>query len=202
MNYKREFDSGEAAWYRNWIDAAIEWREDRHVFCGQGNYLNRKVDSVTQLQYCQNAGADGTCNYSYYETADENMNGNPETDFTWYTYVASNIFTSPVDTPDMPWRDPNTAIEGTLWGQVINDTTGEPIDGAEVQVGASTPVLTDGNGYYVVTLLPASPGGTSYSVAPTWMAAIRSSSAASTCFPVGSRVRTLSCASFGQGLAT
>jgi uncharacterized lipoprotein YddW (UPF0748 family) len=164
MNYKREYEASEASWYRDWVDAAIGWRYDRHIFCGQGNYLNRKVDSVTQLQYCLNAGADGTCNYSYYETADENMNGSPESDFTWYTYVASNIFTSTVETPGMPWRDPNTATEGTLWGQVVNGTTGEPIDGATVQVGGIPSVLTDGNGYYVVTLIPADPGGTPRSV--------------------------------------
>lgn len=164
MNYKREWYSSEDQWYRNWVDAAIGWRYDRHIFCGQGNYLNPKADSVTQLQYCLSAGADGVSNFSYAATADENMNGNPESDWSWYTYVASNVFTSPVATPDMPWRDPATATEGTLWGQVIDASTSEPIDGATVQVGALDAVQTDGNGYYVVTLVPAAGGGTLYDI--------------------------------------
>ncbi len=164
MNYKREFDTTEAAWYRQWVDAAIGWSYSRHVICGQGNYLNRKIDSVTQLQYCYSAGADGTCNYSYDATADENINGTPETDWTWYTYVSTFIFTTATTVPVMPWRDPATATEGTLWGQVIDDNTGLPVDGADVQVGGLATVQTDGNGIYVVTLIPAASGGTSYTV--------------------------------------
>ncbi len=164
MNYKREYNSSEAQWYRNWVDAVLGWRYDRHMFCGQGNYLNTKADSVTQLQYSLNAGADGTSNYSYYATADENMNGIPETDWTWYTYVSNNLFLTPVTTPEMPWRDPVTADEGTLWGRVADPATDEPIDGATIQVGLIDSVETDGNGYYVVTMIPADPGGTAYDI--------------------------------------
>ncbi|MBU0638986.1 MAG: carboxypeptidase-like regulatory domain-containing protein, partial [Planctomycetes bacterium] len=151
-------------WYRNWVDAALGWRYDRQMICGQGNYLNPKADSVTQLQYSVTAGADGTSNYSYYETADENMNGNSEHDTSWFGYVATNLFTTAVATPAMPWRDPALADEGTLWGRIMNGTTGEPIDGATVTVGALDAVETDGNGYYVVTLIPASTGGSQYNV--------------------------------------
>jgi len=62
----------------------------------------------------------------------------------------------------MPWRNPVTATEGTLWGQVTR--AGVPVDDAVVQVGALPTVQTDGNGYYVVTLIPATSGGTSYDV--------------------------------------
>jgi uncharacterized lipoprotein YddW (UPF0748 family) len=162
MNYKREYDASQAAWYRNWVNAAIGWRYDRHMVCGQGNYLNRKVDSITQLQYALNAGADGTCNYAYYTTADENMNGSPESDWSWYPYVAANLFTTSVDLPDMPWRDPATAVEGTLYGRITHADTGEPIDGASVQLTGLSAVETDGNGYYLVTMVPAAPGGSTY----------------------------------------
>lgn len=164
MNYKREWDPPEDSWYRNWVDAAVGWRYDRHMICGQANYLNPKADSVTQMQYAINAGADGTCNYSYTGTADENKNGTAESDWTWYTYVSTNLFTSAVSTPTMPWRNPATATEGTLWGQVIDFGTGEPIDGATVQVGGLSPVQTDGNGYYVATLIPAGSAGSAYTV--------------------------------------
>jgi uncharacterized lipoprotein YddW (UPF0748 family) len=165
MNYKREYLSNQAQWYRNWVNAALGWRYERHIFCGQGNYLNTKADSVTQLQYCLSHGADGTSNYSYYETADEDTDGDPESDWTWYTYVSDHVFATSVPTPGMPWRDPNTATEGTLWGRVADPATGEPIDGAQVRVGSLLPVQTDGNGYYVVTLIPAAAGGTAYDIA-------------------------------------
>lgn len=164
MNYKREYSTYQAQWFRNWVDAAIGWRYQRHMFCGQGNYLNTKADSVTQLAYALSAGADGISNYSYYSTADQHMNDTPENDWTWYTYVAANLFTTAVEPPTMSWRDPNLATEGTLWGRVTDPATGLPIDGASVKVGTLTTMETDGNGYYVVTLIPASVGGTTYTV--------------------------------------
>ncbi len=167
MNYKDERNPTHAQWYRNWINAAIGWRYARHMYCGQGNYMNSKANSVVQLQYVYAAGADGSCNYSYYSTADENDDGAAEADFTWYPYVSSHVtglFTSPVATPTMPWRNPATATEGTLWGRVTDYATGGPIDDATVQVGSLPVVNTDGNGYYVVTLVPAAAGGTAYNV--------------------------------------
>ncbi len=167
MNYKREHVASNATWYRNWVDAAIDWSYGRHVICGQANYLNSKANSVTQLAYVYNAGADGTMNYSYVGTADENLDGSWENDWTWYNYVGSQLFTAPVSTPTMPWRDPATAVEGTLWGQITDYATGLPVDDAEVKVGSRPAVRTDGNGYYVVTRAPSSAAGTLYSVTVT-----------------------------------
>jgi hypothetical protein len=64
----------------------------------------------------------------------------------------------------MPWRNPATATEGTLWGRVVNGTTGQPVEFATVQAGAQPSVETDSNGYYVLTMLPAAAAGTNYSV--------------------------------------
>ena len=165
MNYKREYNTAQAAWYRNWVDAAIDiWSYERQIFCGQGNYLNRKADSVTQLAYCRAAGADGMVNYAYDATADENMDGTTEQDWTWYAYVASNFYTTSDTPPTMPWRDPNTAVEGTLWGRVTDDASGSPWDGADVWINGVDAVETDGNGYYILTMIPASAGGTDYTV--------------------------------------
>jgi len=165
MNYKREYDSSQARWYRNWVDAMLDWRYDRHMFCGQANYLNTKADSIAQMQYAQDAGADGIMNFSYDGTADEDMDGVPEADWTWYDYVSTNFFNLPTFTPTMPWHDPARAVEGTLWGKIADSVTGEPIDGSLVQVGALDVIETDGNGYYVVTMLPAAQGGTAYDLA-------------------------------------
>ena len=126
MNYKREHVAPQDNWYRNWVDAAIGWRYARHVYCGQANYLNTMANSITQLQYCLGEGADGIANYSYYATTDSNMDGDWENDWGWYSYVSSQLFTQTVDTPVMSWRDPNQATEGTIWGQVYNETAGAP----------------------------------------------------------------------------
>lgn len=164
MNYKREHVGSQASWYRNWIDAAVDWSGPRYVVCGQANYLNTKANSVAQLAYGLSSGANGVCNFSYDATADENMNGTPEADWTWYGYVSDHLFTAPAAVPSLPWRDPNLATEGTVWGRVTDGATGQPVDGASVQVGGLPPVQTDGNGYYVVTLAPAAAGGTNYTV--------------------------------------
>lgn len=166
MNYKREHTGSQAQWYRNWVDAALSnWSYDRHLACGQGNYLNTKANSVAQLAYALNAGADGIVTFSYDATADENTNGTPESDWTWYTsYLPTNLFTQVAITPDMPWRDPATATEGTLWGRVMNDTTNEPIERAIIDIPGQPTIYTDGNGYYVATLLPATQSGTAYDI--------------------------------------
>ncbi|RMF80680.1 MAG: hypothetical protein D6744_07970 [Planctomycetota bacterium] len=167
MNYKRESSSSQANWYRNWVDAALNWSGDRHLVAGQGNYLNKKSDSVTQMAYALAQGADGACNFSYASTADEDLNGTPEQDWSWYSYVASNLYTSPASVPTLPWRNAATATEGTAWGRVYDDASGAPFDGATVQVGGLPAVQTDGNGYYVATLIPSSGGGSTYDVTAT-----------------------------------
>ena len=162
MNYKREHVDPQDDWFRHWVDAAIDWRYARHMYCGQANYLNTMTNSIMQLEYVLNAGADGSSNYSYYATADSDMDGNYENDWGWYSYVGAQLFTDVVDTPVMPWRDPNLATEGTIWGQVYNQTADEPVDYATVQIVGWDSFVTDGNGMYVATLVPAAAGGTLY----------------------------------------
>lgn len=162
MNYKREAVSSQATWYRNWIDKIVVWRHNRHAFCGQANYLNSMAGSVTQLQYCLDKGANGTVNYSYVGTVDADEDGDWETDWNWYNYITT-LFTEPVPTPSMPWRDPATATEGTIFGRVLDAITGQPIDNASVsRYGSSSVAQTDGNGYYILTLVPASGPGAVY----------------------------------------
>ena len=166
MNYKRDHDSSEYNMYRSWVTKAVnDWRYDRHMFCGQGNYLNTKANSVAQLNYAYSAGADGSVNYAYDATADEDMNGSPEADWTWYPYVQTNVFSVPAVTPTMDWRDPDSAVEGTIWGVVTDCLTGLPLENATVTLnGSGGSAYTDGNGYYVITMAPAVAGGTSYTL--------------------------------------
>jgi len=169
MNYKREHCPDQAAMFRSWIDKAVIWKGPRHAYCGQGSYLNSMADSVSQMQYVLNVkGAEGACNYSYWgsramETiCDDN---DPWThDPAWFPYVAGAIYTAPASPPSLPWRDPATAVEGTVWGQVLQHTTGEPLDDATVTVSERPAVKTDGNGYYTVTLVPATPAGRAYPI--------------------------------------
>lgn len=162
MCYDREYNSTQALYYRHWVDKCMIWRYDRHMYVGQAAYLNTMAGSVTQMAYAYDKGAEGTSNYSYYVTVDANMDGTGEHDVGWYPYVQANLFNEPAPTPSMPWRSPATATEGTLWGRVTMG--GAPVDDAVVQVGTLTAVRTDANGYYVVTLIPATASGTSYEV--------------------------------------
>jgi uncharacterized lipoprotein YddW (UPF0748 family) len=141
-------------WYRNWVDAAQVWKHERFICIGQANYLNSKANSVTQMLYARNAGAEGMINYSYYATADEDDDG-WENDWTWYPYVATNLYTTTAQVPDMPWRDPADATKGTIFGRVtMHAAADEPVDDAEVTVSEVGTVNGDGNGYYIVTMVP------------------------------------------------
>ncbi len=161
MVYKRENDATQKTDYRNWVDRFLScWRGDRHVYIGQASYLNASfADSVTQMQYALDQ-VDGVVNYSYWVTRYNNQN-----DTTWYTsYLPTNLFTETVATPHMDWRDPATATEGMIWGRVTDANTGLPVDDATVQVDAGSAVQTDGNGYYVVTRVPATGAGGMHAV--------------------------------------
>lgn len=162
MLYYREYNASQYNWYRNWVNAALGWRYDRHMYLGQANYLNTMADSITQMQYAYDQGSDGSVNYSYYSTVDSNKDGATENDWAWYNYIGQNYFTSDAPIPSMPWRSPTTATEGTVFGRVVDGTTGASIENAAVQVGALPSVLTDANGYFVVTLVPASGAGSPY----------------------------------------
>lgn len=157
MTYYAE--SSYPTYYRNWVNKEMAWRYDRHMVVGPGIYLNTFSQSLTQMQYAQNAGADGLSTYSYRVTRSD-----AGSVWDWYPYVAANLWTEAASVPSMPWRDPAMAVEGTLWGRVTASGSGDPLDDAQVQVGALDAVRTDGNGYYAVTLIPASSGGTNYTV--------------------------------------
>ncbi len=142
------------SWYEHWVDQEMVWRYDRHIFVGPGIYLNDFADSAFEISYARGAGADGICTYSYAGTSSSG------TDWSWYSYAASTVFPEPAPTPAMPWRDPNTATEGVVYGRVIDGATGEPIDDATIMVNGFALTQTDGNGFYVITHLSAAAGGT------------------------------------------
>jgi uncharacterized lipoprotein YddW (UPF0748 family) len=164
MNYKA--NSNNASLYTAYCDRAYScWRYDRHIYMGLGAYLNPKSNTVTQLQYAfygqsGGTGFNGAVTYSYgvpYATSFDDGN-------SWWSYAVANIYTNTVSTPAMPWRNPATATTGTIWGRVQDASTGEYIDDATVTVSGGPSVKTDGNGYYVTTMLSATTTGTAYSL--------------------------------------
>ena len=81
----------------------------------------------------------------------------------WWAYAAATVYTNVVSTPTMPWRNSATATEGIVWGQVKDFNTGLVVDDATVTVTGGPTVKSDGNGYYIATLVPATAGGTAHS---------------------------------------
>ncbi len=141
-------------WFENWVNQALVWRYQRHIFTGPGIYLNDFADSLYQINYAIAAGADGVSTYSYATTRDG------MTDWSWYSLVSSQAFTDPAVPPAMPWRDPAAATEGAVYGRVVDGATGEPIDDATVRINGFDVTYTDGNGFFVITRLAADPNGT------------------------------------------
>jgi len=168
MDYKQEHCGTQNTQYRNWVDRTLNcWKFDRHVYVGQALYLNTFANSINQMQYALNAGAEGTVNYSYFGTRILNppvCDGGFSSDATWFSHVRTNLFASPAPTPVMPWRDPATAVEGTLYGRVTRFSDGQPVDDALVQTAGMADVRTDGNGWYVVTRVPSVATGTAKSL--------------------------------------
>ena len=121
MNYKREYDEDQAPDYRIWADFIVNnaSTNGRHAVDGQGAYLNSINDTITQMQYDRSIGAQGHATYSYSGT---NKDGQPASDF--WNAVSTNLYTSPVPTPDMPWKTAPTT--GILFG-TVRDTV-KPID--------------------------------------------------------------------------
>ncbi len=138
----------------NWVDRITEcWQYNRQVFPGIGAYLNPNATIANHIYYLRSKGLKGYSTYSY---AVANNSGTPS---DWWAYAAANVNTTVVSTPTMSWRNPATATEGILWGRVTDYNTGLPVDDATVNVTGWSTVKTDGNGYYVATLVPATAVG-------------------------------------------
>jgi len=162
MGYKREACSSNAADYRGWVDCSLNnWRTDRHVYSGQGNYLNSLPESFVQMQYAIDQGADGSVNFSYWATegvyTDDCGSRTSINNSDWYNQVADQVFTSPAPVPQMPWRDPAISTQGVVWGQVTDAVSADPIDDATVEIPGVAEAQTDANGIYLIARVPALP---------------------------------------------
>jgi uncharacterized lipoprotein YddW (UPF0748 family) len=143
--------------FNTWADrSAACWQYTRQIFPGMGGYLTTDATIAGYINYTRSKGLLGNSIYSY---AVPNSAGNSD----WWAYAAANVYTNIVSTPPMPWRNPATATEGIVWGRVTDANTGLFVDDATVTVTGGPTVKTDGNGYYIATLVPATAGGTVHS---------------------------------------
>ena len=166
MTYYREHNAQQAPWYRNWVNKELIWANGRHLYVGPGVYLNTIANSMIQLRYARDAGAQGLATYSYWSTADQDTNGSPENNLDFYTQIATELFTENVPTPAMSWKNLATATTGVVYGKVVEDATSKPLDGAKVYVGGQQ-TWTDPNGTYML-VLPAVGPMTEYTVTVTY----------------------------------
>ncbi|HOQ87952.1 MAG TPA: family 10 glycosylhydrolase [Phycisphaerae bacterium] len=168
MNYKRDHCPSQYNMYRSWVDKIQLWKGPRHAYCGQATYLNSFANSLAQMQYTL-ARLEGVCTYSYAgtranDTTCDDGDDSWTSDWSWYPHVGSTVYATPAVPPSLPWRNPATATEGTVWGRVFDFATGQPIDDATVTVYGRPAIKTDANGYYTVTLVPAVAAGSAYAM--------------------------------------
>jgi uncharacterized lipoprotein YddW (UPF0748 family) len=152
MNYKNYTSNGSL--YRGYCDRAFScWRYSRHIYMGLGSYLEPTNEVMSELQYAYfTNGFNGCVTYSY---------GVPSNDGgDWWSFAGTNIYATVMTTPAMPWRNPATATQGLMWGRVIDAKTGSYVDDATVAVTGGPTMRTDGNGYFVATMIPATAAGT------------------------------------------
>ena len=144
--------------FNSWASLCAScWQYNRQIFPGIGAYLNTDATIAAEITYTRSLGLKGNCIYSY---AVPNSAGTSD----WWAYAAVNVYTNVVSTPPMPWRNPATATEGIVWGRVSDYNTSSNVDNATIAVTGGPTVKTDGNGYYVATLVPATTNGTTHSV--------------------------------------
>ena len=143
--------------FKSWADRITScWISVRPVFMGM-SFSGLDIPTISsQISYLRDKGLKGYATYSYYTAP-----------ASWWSYAAANVNTSMVSTPPMPWRNPATATEGMMWGRVKDGATGLYVDDATVSITGGPTVLTDGNGYYVATLIPATASGTVYATTAT-----------------------------------
>ncbi len=140
--------------FNTWVDRCVGcWQYNRQIFSGIGAYLYSNATIADEISYLRSKGLKGYSTYSY---------AVPTSGSGWWSYAAANVNTSTATVPTMPWRNPATATEGIVWGRVKDASTGLYVDDATVTVAGGPTVKTDGNGYYVATLVPATAGGTAH----------------------------------------
>ena len=159
MNYKREFDEGQAQDYREWSKLLAETKNGHHAVSGQGAYLNETEDTIAQMRSdLSNPEIDGVCTYCYTQPRKDRSSA-VVPDEAFYSAVRAELFSEPLHTPPAEWLDnPSTGILGG-YVKVGNDAG----DGAKVVLKPGGKVTkTDGTGFFA--FLRLAPGKYTVSV--------------------------------------
>jgi len=192
MNYDREHDTNQQAWFRNWVEWEKDHQYGRAVIPSPAAYLNYISGSLAQAAAVQapsglGHNALGTVFYSYAVT---NLDGQPNSVFYAALSQPSGYGTppwaSPVSAPTLPWKASPTV------GHLVGWASGPagPLDRATVQVTGpvNRTLLSDANGFFGAVDLPpgsyaaevvgADPayrylGGTVTAGSVTWLSACR-----------------------------
>lgn len=145
-----------AADWNNWSKFAKEHRYGRHLALGPGVYLNTLSNAIVQMRSTRTPvaaapRAEGVVCYSYAVTSKDSTRDEflrALTQPTAHDRIAPPMFASPSLPPTMPWKSSGATV--ALLGTVRDAVTGQPIDGAEIEVCApeARVLRTDANGFY------------------------------------------------------
>ena len=93
MNYKSESDPEAAKLFREWIDAMVRWRHDRHAYNGMST---RNVDGfIAQIGASRKGGTDGVVGFAF--NASRNR-------MPLATTLREAVFQTRVPVAPMPWK--------------------------------------------------------------------------------------------------
>ncbi|MBX7234121.1 MAG: family 10 glycosylhydrolase [Caldilineales bacterium] len=160
MNYDREADARQRAWFDAWLAWEKDHHADGHLAIGLGAFLNsidHTLDQVTRVRApAANGGrAQGHCFYAY---ANTNVNLLPRAAFLSALVEGERaVFPTFVPPPVMPWKTEPTlgAIKG-----FASFEDGRPGDGVSLLLTAADgvelpPIVVSGTGFFGATrLLP------------------------------------------------
>jgi len=160
MNYDREADARQRAWFDAWIEWEKNQRGDRHLAIGVGAFLNDISDTLAQARRALAPLATGQTaqGIAFYSYAAVDKDGSPR-EALFRALAATDpdglqpIFAAPVPTPEMPWKSRPAA--GYLKG-TVRYANGRPGDVLTVALSgpAERALTVSGTGFYGATELP------------------------------------------------
>jgi uncharacterized lipoprotein YddW (UPF0748 family) len=160
MNYDREADVKQKAWFDQWIEWEKTQCANRHLVVGIGAFLNDVGDTLRQARRAQAPSASGQMAQGvvFYSYAATNRGNLPREELLRQLTATQAtgekpIFAVPASTPEMPWKTRPAA--GYLKGRV-RLASGRPSDGLTVEIGGPAPrlVTVSGTGFYGAAGLP------------------------------------------------
>jgi len=146
MNYATD-----SARFQGWTNLSLASDNLRGSIIGVGNYLQASIaDSMSQLSWALNQGADGVSIYDWGSEVSGSASGETRTQF--YDALRTQVFTEWVDPPAPVWKASPT--KGIFEGVVTDG--GSAVDHATVMIDGfpATATVSDGSGWYGILEVP------------------------------------------------